>query len=261
MDFRIDRAINVVARQHPLLSAMLSAAATWGVLLFAAAAVLLWFLAPPDGHDRWKRAAVAGLGGGSLGLAVNQVIIHLWQRPRPYQAHPHAIIPLLPRSTDPSFPSDHASAAFGIAAGIMLVHRRAGYIFLAAAGLIALSRVATGMHYPTDVIAGGAIGALSGYAAGRLALRPVLTPAVCLLGRVTDPPVRWLRRRGIARRTLLQPRFRASAVITIGGAAMTEFAWDIHSHLLDELPLAALTLWAMTVAALAFIGSRRVDEV
>ena len=113
MDFRIDRAINVVARHHPLLSAILSAVATRGVLMFGAAAVLLWFLAPPSAHDRRKRAAVAGLGGGSIRLAVNQVIVRLWQRPRPYQAHPHAIIPLPARSTDPSFPSDHASAAFG----------------------------------------------------------------------------------------------------------------------------------------------------
>lgn len=228
--------------------------------MFGAAAVLLWFLAPPDGHDRWKRATVAGLGGGSVGLAVNQVIIHLWQRPRPYQAHPHAIIPLLARSTDPSFPSDHASAAFGIAVGVTLVHRRAGYVFLAAAVLIALSRVATGMHYPTDVIAGGVIGALGGYACGRLALRPVLTPAIRLLSRATDPPVRSIRRWKLARRTLLQPRFRACAVIAVGGAAMTEFAWDIRSHVLDELPIATLALWAMTLAALAFIGSRRVDE-
>jgi undecaprenyl-diphosphatase len=152
MDYRIDHAINLVVRHHRLLASIVAGSANWGVVAFGAAAVLLWLLAPPGGSDLWKRAGTAGLAAAALGLAINQVIIHFYQRPRPFQAHPLGILPLLPRSTDPSFPSDHASAAFGIAVGILLVHRRVGYVFLTAAFLIAVSRVAAGMHYPSDVI-------------------------------------------------------------------------------------------------------------
>lgn len=260
MDYRIDHAVNQIARHHALLAAIVAGFANWGVIVFATAAVLIWFLAPPGGSDRWKRAGTAGLAAATLGLAINQVIIHFWQRPRPYQAHPHGVIPLLARSTDPSFPSDHASAAFGIAIGILLVHRRAGYLFLTAAFLIAASRVATGMHYPTDVLAGAAIGTLSGVVAACLAMRPLLLPLIRGVSLLTDPLVATIRRQAVIQHTLLRPRVRSVVVALIGILLLARFAWDVHSHLVDELPLASLTVWAAIVAAFAYIASRHVDD-
>lgn len=259
MDYRIDHAINVYVRHHPLLVSILAGFANWGVVAFGAAAVLLWLLAPPGGSDVWKRAATAGLAAAALGLLANQIIIHIWQRPRPYQAHPLGVIPLLARSTDPSFPSDHASAAFGIAVGILLIHRRAGYLFLSMAVLIAVSRVATGMHYPTDVLAGAAIGSAAGYVTARLAMRPILLPLIRAVSRITDPVVAFARRQPLTRRTLLRPTFRAAVVALAGAALLGDFAWDVRSHLIDELPLAALALWACIVVALACIAARRAD--
>ncbi len=260
MDYRIDHAINLAARHHPLLASIVAGFADWGVIAFGAAAVLLWCLAPPGGSDLWKRAGTAGLAAAALGLAINQVIIHIWQRPRPYQAHPLGIIPLLPRSTDPSFPSDHASAAFGIAVGILLIHRRAGYVFLATAALIAISRVATGMHYPTDVLAGAAIGALSGFIAARIALRPLLLPLIRMASTALDPVIALLRRQALARRTILQPRFRVAAVTLVGSALLVRFAWDVRTHLLDELPLAALALWLTLIIGAAGLAAQRYDQ-
>ena len=259
MDYRVDHAVNLVARHHPLLDSILVGFANWGVVAFGAAAVLLWLLGQPGGPDVWKRASTAGLAGAALGLALNQVVIHFWQRPRPYAAHPHGIIPLMPASTDPSFPSDHASAAFGIAVGILLVHRRAGYVFLTTAVLIAVSRVATGMHYPTDVMAGAAIGTLSGFVTARLAMRPLLLPLIRLVSVVADPVVAFVRRQPFTRETLLQPRFRSAVIVVAGVAMLGRFAWDLRSHLLDELPLAALALWLALVVAFAYLASRRFD--
>ncbi len=260
VDYRIAHAVNVVARHHPLLASILSGFASWGVVAFGTAAVGLWLLAPPGGSDRWKRAATAGLAGATAGLLANQVIIHLWQRPRPYQAHPLGIVPLLARSTDPSFPSDHASAAFGIAVGIVLVHRRVGFLFLGVATLIAVSRVATGMHYPTDVLAGAAIGTAAGYLAARVVMDPLLAPLIRAVGRVTDPIVAFVRRQPVTRSTLLQPRFRAAVVGAAGAALLIQFAWDVRRDLLDELPLAALLVWAAAVAVLAYVALQRADE-
>lgn len=260
MDYRIDHAVNVVARHHPLLASIVSGFASWGVVAFGAAAVALWLLAPPGGPDRWKRAATAGLAGATVGLLANQVIIHLWQRPRPYQAHPLGIVPLLARSTDPSFPSDHASAAFGIAVGIVLIHRRVGYLFLTVATLIAVSRVATGMHYPTDVLAGAAIGTASGYLTARVVMDPVLVPLIRIAGRLTDPVVAFVRRQPVTRSTLLQPRFRAAVVTAAGAALLMVFAWDVRRELLDELPVAALLAWAAAVAVFAYVALQRADE-
>lgn len=58
-----------------------------------------------------------------------------------------------------SFPSDHAALFLALAFGIFLAHRRAGALALAWAVFATLaSRVITGLHWPGDIVAGGAIG-------------------------------------------------------------------------------------------------------
>ena len=89
-------------------------------------------------------------------------------------------------SLDPSFPSDHAAVAFAIAFGVLAFSRRAGILFLAAATLISLSRIALGLHYPSDVLAG----ALVGWAAALLTItsgRFWVARLVAIVSRVSDP--------------------------------------------------------------------------
>ena len=58
-----------------------------------------------------------------------------------------------------SFPSDHAALFLTLAFGVFLASRGAGLIALAWALLCASgSRVITGLHWPLDIVAGGAIG-------------------------------------------------------------------------------------------------------
>src|SRR4029079_11869578 len=110
---------------------------------------------------RWKIAALAGMTAAGLGLVMSQVITQFWQRPRPFVAHPHETILLVAPSAEPSFPSDHAVAAFAIAFAVAFVGRRMGAAFLAGATLIAVSRVIAGLHYPGDILGGAAIGLVS----------------------------------------------------------------------------------------------------
>ncbi len=72
---------------------------------------------------------------------------------------------------DPSFPSAHSTFAFMMAT--LLAGRFPGYriIFFFAAAFISWTRIYLGLHYPTDVIAGG----LLGYGITKLYLR-VLSP-------------------------------------------------------------------------------------
>jgi len=91
-------------------------------------------------------------------MATNQVISHLWERPRPFTAHPALTHLLSAPSLNPSFPIDHAAVAIAIAFAVLAFSRRAGFLFLVAATLIGLSRVALGMHYPSDVLAGMVVG-------------------------------------------------------------------------------------------------------
>jgi undecaprenyl-diphosphatase len=79
------------------------------------------------------------------------------QRVRPYDAGISHLI--INRSGDWSFPSDHATATFAIAAAF-LVHglTRRGLAFLVAAFLVCVSRIYVGTHYVTDILGGATTG-------------------------------------------------------------------------------------------------------
>lgn len=104
---------------------------------------------------------------GALGLAIYKWLKMRTARPRPYQVH--AAIRL---GADPldafSFPSGHTlhAAAFGIL--FTAYYPLLGVVVLPFATLVAASRLALGLHYPSDVLAGAAIG--SALALGSLAL-------------------------------------------------------------------------------------------
>lgn len=58
-----------------------------------------------------------------------------------------------------SFPSDHAALFFALAAGVWWVWRKGGTALLFyVAAIICLPRLYVGIHYPTDILAGAAIG-------------------------------------------------------------------------------------------------------
>jgi undecaprenyl-diphosphatase len=113
------------------------------------------------GSRNARHGAVAAGFSATLALGIAQVANHLWERPRPYVAHPGDVHLFIPASTDTSFPSDHATAAFAIAVAIALRSRRAGWAALIMATIVSIGRVVVGTHYPSDVLAGAAIGTLS----------------------------------------------------------------------------------------------------
>jgi len=119
------------------------------------------FLARGKWESQSARHGVVAAGfSAALALGLAQVISHLWERPRPYVAHPDIAHLFIPPSVDPSFPSDHATAAFAIAVAIFLRSRRIGVLALVMATILAVARVAVGTHYPGDVLGGALLGTL-----------------------------------------------------------------------------------------------------
>jgi undecaprenyl-diphosphatase len=193
MDYRLFHAVDEFSFDYKWLAHATYAFETFGVVAYGAALVLLWLLTAPGTERRWKIAALCGGVAALLSLGVNQIIGgYIWHRPRPYESHPGVYH--LTQSHDPSFPSDHASAAFGIALGIYFIDKRVGKFFLAIATLIAAGRVVVGAHYVSDVLASLVISGLIAALLARFGKAPLLRLAI-LLERVSDPVVLPLHRR------------------------------------------------------------------
>ncbi|MGO4613567.1 phosphatase PAP2 family protein [Nocardia sp. 2YAB30] len=152
------RQINAFARHTPWLRAVMYDYATYGVVLFAALLIAGWWLARRSGDPARMAAAIWAGVATVLAVGVNQPLVHAVGEQRPYDAVPGLLV-LADRSTDPSFPSDHATMAGAAAAGLFLVSPRLGKAAVAAALLMAFARVYIAAHYPHDVIAGLVLGA------------------------------------------------------------------------------------------------------
>jgi undecaprenyl-diphosphatase len=192
LDYRIFQAIDEFAGDYRWLAHATYLFETIGVVLYAAAVLLLWLATAPGEERRWKIAALSGTASAGLALLINQLIAQIWHRPRPYESHPQVYH--LTKSHDPSFPSDHASAAFGIAFGIYFIDRRIGKFFLAVAVLIGFGRLLVGAHYLTDVLASVVVAAVAAGFIVRFG-KPLLVRVVLLLERATDPLVTPFHRR------------------------------------------------------------------
>ena len=247
--------LNQVMHAHPLVAGVVVEFSIWGVPVFGVLAVGLWFLSPP-GDTAWKRACLAGLSAAALGLLANQLIAHVWDRARPYEAHP-SILPLLPRSLDPSFPSDHATAALSIAFGVFFVSRRAGWVLLAFAAVVSASRVMAGMHYPTDVVGSLVVSVSAGYITARVAMEPVLVPVIRLVSRLTDPVLARLAHLRPVRRTVLEPRVRGAVVALLCSVILVRILVAERAHLLDEMELAVVVAWIAVAAVAVRISAHR----
>ncbi len=100
---------------------------------------------------------------------VNNVILkNLVERARPFETY-KAIVPLIAKPLDYSFPSGHTAASFACA-GVLCRHfsKKTGAAFIILALLIGFSRLYLGVHYPSDVIAGGISGFLLSLLAERM---------------------------------------------------------------------------------------------
>ena len=145
--------------------ARLSRAADHSRLSLTAAAGLALF-----GGARGRRAAVAGLTSVAVtATVVNVAVKPLARRRRPDRlAHEVPVARHVPMPTSRSFPSGHSAAAFAFAGGAGNVAPAASLPLHALAGLVAYSRVHTGVHYPLDAIAGSVLGAALSDVARRL---------------------------------------------------------------------------------------------
>ncbi|MGY1584656.1 phosphatase PAP2 family protein [Streptomyces sp. MN13] len=123
-----------------------------------AAAAMAWL-----GGWRGRRAAASGLAALAVAqLVSNAVCKQVADRPRPPKEwFPHDEVDDRPDSS--SFPSGHTAAALAFTAAVAPTCPAAGAACAIPAAMVALERVQSGAHYPSDVVAGAAIGLTSAW--------------------------------------------------------------------------------------------------
>jgi len=150
--------VNDFTVNTPWLHSPMASYAKYGILLFAVFIVIGWWIA--RGQDDVAMATALLVPVTALGaVVVQQAVVAFVSEPRPYDVYPNILV-LVSKTTDPSFPSDHACVAGAVAAGLWFLDRRLGGIATAAALLMAFARVYAGAHWILDVVVGLALGAV-----------------------------------------------------------------------------------------------------
>jgi membrane-associated phospholipid phosphatase len=133
----------------------LSKAANYSRLSMASAAILAMTRGRVGRDAAMMGLASVAVTSATLNLGVKP-LVHRRRPDRAAEAVPLARQVRMPSST--SFPSGHAAAAFAFATGAGHVLPASGVPLRALGALVAYSRVHTGVHYPSDVLAGALLG-------------------------------------------------------------------------------------------------------
>ena len=108
-------------------------------------------LAVPKTRKTGYAAALSLIFGA---IVTNLLLKNIVARPRPF-AEIEALIPMITKPKDFSFPSGHTTASFAVALVMLrMLPKKFGIPAVVLAALVAFSRLYLGVHYPTDVLTG-----------------------------------------------------------------------------------------------------------
>lgn len=123
-----------------------------GIVWYATMLLLPWF-----GGAAGTSSALRMFLLGAFNLLIYTIVKRHFARPRPFVAC--ADVRACARSLDEfSFPSGHVVHAVGFSVLLCVYYPALAFLLWPCAALVALSRVVLGLHYPSDVLAGAALG-------------------------------------------------------------------------------------------------------
>jgi undecaprenyl-diphosphatase len=158
VDHALLHALNTLFVRHDALEDPWVAYVNAAELLFVGMLALAFVLAGGHRLRATRRAAAAAGLSAAVALLIAQVVSRLVERPRPFVSDPSGLHVFGHHAADPGFPSDHATAAFAIGVALLLRNRAWGTVVLVLATVLAVGRVAMGIHFPSDVVGGALLG-------------------------------------------------------------------------------------------------------
>ena len=112
-----------------------------------------------DDRELLKDAVYVGTSVAEA-FVLTYALKYAFDRQRPYEKYPDRVHPYSTESS-PSFPSSHTATAFALATSLSMRYPKWYVIAPSAvwACSVGVARINEGVHYPSDVMAGAAIGA------------------------------------------------------------------------------------------------------
>jgi len=108
-----------------------------------------------------------GLAAGILArFGIVGLIRFLWPRARPFLESNVNL--LLEKINQSAFPSGHTAFFFAFSLIIYFYNKKAGILFLVASALMGVARVSSGVHWPSDILAGAVVGLFSAWLIHRI---------------------------------------------------------------------------------------------
>jgi len=181
------RHVNDFANSTSWLHGFMTFMAKDGVVLLALCLLAGWWIGRRDDSARKVALAVWAAIAAIIAVILVQPIADAAKEQRPFVVMPH-VHKLIAHAADYGFPSDHATAAGAVAAGLTFLSWRLGLVTWLIALLVAFSRVYVGVHFPQDVLAGLALGAAVAVI-GVFLVVPLLTRVVAWLGTTPVRPL------------------------------------------------------------------------
>lgn len=118
--------------------------------------LFLWFYF----KKRTKKELLFILFSSLLAWVLSQMFKDLLPTARPFLLNDSSPLTLT-EPQDNSFPSGHSASAFGLATAVFLIDKRLGIAYFLLAGLVAVGRILSRVHFLIDVLGGSVLGFFS----------------------------------------------------------------------------------------------------
>ena len=155
LDTQLFYLLNNLAGQLPIRDTVIVFFASYLAYVLVVVFLALVFFSAYSKREKLEMLLVAGISSIIARFGITELIRFLYHRPRPF-----SVLPVHQLLTDSawSFPSGHATFFFALATAVYLYNKKWSIGFFVATILMTVSRIIAGIHYPSDIVGGAAIG-------------------------------------------------------------------------------------------------------